>query len=265
MSERAADDDRPHEPGFERVGAPAAPSGPPAAGVLAALWQRLLSRVPMRLDPGHRAAIAIGLAVVAAAAVTGVWLVAERPRAVAVSETTPDIPGASSPLGSADPPAPPSDAGVPAAQSGSPALVVVDVAGKVRRPGLYRLPSGSRVDDAVKAAGGALNGVDLTSLNLAAKVGDGQQIVVGLPGAGAGGGPVAAGPTSGATAAAGPVDLNTATLDQLESLPGVGPVLGQQILDWRTEHGGFTSVSQLNDVVGIGAVKYSTLSPLVTV
>jgi competence protein ComEA len=139
---------------------------------------------------------------------------------------------------------------------------VVDVAGKVRRPGLYRLRTGSRVDDAVRAAGGALAGVDLSSLNLAAKVVDGQQILVGVaPPAGAA--PPAA-PGGGPTATAGPLDLNSASLDQLETLPGVGPVLAQHIVDWRTAHGGFTSTDQLNDVPGIGDVKFAALQPLVT-
>jgi competence protein ComEA len=155
--------------------------------------------------------------------------------------------------------------------------VVVDVAGKVRRPGLYRLALGARVDDAVRAAGGALAGIDLSSLNLAAKVVDGQQILVGVQGApgGAVGGPGTAGgaPIGGGGVAAAPaasgggglVDLNSATLEQLETLPGVGPVLGQRILDWRTAHGNFATVDQLNDVSGIGDVKFAALKPLVTV
>ena len=143
----------------------------------------------------------------------------------------------------------------------------MDVAGKVRHPGVYRLPAGSRVDDAVRRAGGALRGTDLTSLNLAAKLSDGQQVVVGAPAGAAA--PGAAGMSSGGGSAGGGsgglVSLNSATLDQLESLPGVGPVLAQHILDWRTAHGRFTSADQLNDVSGIGDVKYAALRPLVTV
>jgi competence protein ComEA len=155
--------------------------------------------------------------------------------------------------------------------------VVVDVAGKVRHPGLYRLTVGSRVDDALTAAGGPLAGVNLSSLNLAAKVVDGQQIAVGLAGAGggvggAGGAPPdgggsagGGGPAGGGGAAGAPVNLNTASLDQLETLPGVGPVLGQHILDWRTAHGSFTTIDQLRDVTGIGDVKFANLRPQVTI
>ena len=144
-------------------------------------------------------------------------------------------------------------------------MVVVDVAGRVRHPGLYRLPPGARVDDAVRAAGGALPGVKLDALNLAAPLVDGQQIAVGIrPAADAGGAPIA-GVSAPARTASGPVDLNSATLEQLETLPGVGPVLAQHVLDWRGAHGRFTSVDQLNDVTGIGDVKFGALKPLVTV
>jgi competence protein ComEA len=135
--------------------------------------------------------------------------------------------------------------------------IVVDVGGRVRRPGLVTLPLGSRVADALRAAGGAFRRSDLVSLNLAAKVADGQLLLVGVPGA-----PVAA---SGDGASSGPVDLNTATADQLEALPGIGPVLAQHIVDWRTAHGGFRTVDQLKDVSGIGDSTFSDLAPLVTV
>ena len=137
--------------------------------------------------------------------------------------------------------------------------VVVDVAGKVRRPGVYELPDGSRVIDALRKAGGALPGVPLTSVNLAAKLADGQQIVVGVAGAAPA---PAAGGSAGAT---GPVSLNTATLEQLDALPGVGPVLAQNILDFRTAHGHFDRIEQLNDVTGIGPAKFASLKDLVTV
>jgi competence protein ComEA len=145
--------------------------------------------------------------------------------------------------------------------------VVVDVAGKVRHPGVYRLPVGSRVDDAVRAAGGALHGVRLDSLNLAARLVDGQQVAVGVPPAGGaaggagGAGQSGAAPPGGAT---GDVNLNTATSEQLQSLPGVGPVLAQHILDWRGQHGRFTSVDQLQDVSGIGPAKFAAIKDLVT-
>lgn len=137
--------------------------------------------------------------------------------------------------------------------------VVVDVAGRVRRPGLVTLPAGSRVADALRAAGGALPGTDLTSLNLARKVVDGEQIVVGGPGV------AAAPPSAGSPGPSNPIDLNTATVADLDQLPGVGPVLAQRIVDWRTTHGGFTSVSQLRQVTGIGDSKYADLQPLVRV
>lgn len=145
---------------------------------------------------------------------------------------------------------------------------MVDVVGKVRRPGVFRLPDGARVDDALHAAGGALPGVDLSSLNLARKLGDGEQIAVGVPGAGppapAAGAPAAGAGPSGASTSS-PIDLNTATLEQLDTLPGVGPVLAQRILDWRTAHGRFDTVDQLRDVTGIGDSRYADLKPLVTV
>jgi competence protein ComEA len=143
--------------------------------------------------------------------------------------------------------------------------VVVDVAGRVVRPGLYTLPAGARVDDAVRAAGGPLSGASLTLLNLALKVSDGEQIVVGVAGvAPISGASVAPG---GGTASGGPaalVNLNSATLEQLETLPGIGPALGQRILDWRAAHGGFTAITQLNDVSGVGDVRYAQLRPLVS-
>jgi competence protein ComEA len=151
----------------------------------------------------------------------------------------------------------------PSQPSSSAAQLVVDVAGKVRRPGLNRLPAGARVDDAITAAGGPRRGVDLSSLNLAALLVDGQQILVGRPPAGVVGGAPAAG-GAGTSAPAAPVSLNSATLDQLESLPGVGPVLAQKIIDWRTANGGFDSVSQLTDVSGIGDVTFAELQPLVS-
>jgi competence protein ComEA len=139
----------------------------------------------------------------------------------------------------------------------TPASIVVDVGGRVRRPGLVTLPLGSRVADALRAAGGALRRSDLASLNLAAKVADGQLLLVGVSGAS-----VASG--SGGTTS-GPLDLNSATADQLEALPGIGPVLAQHILDWRTAHGSFHSVDQLKDVSGIGDSTFADLAPLVTV
>ena len=143
----------------------------------------------------------------------------------------------------------------------APPSIVVDVGGRVRRPGLVTLPLGSRVADALRAAGGALRQRDLLSVNLAAKVSDGELLLVGVPGAGTS----ATSAGSGSAGSAGPVNLNTATAEELDALPGIGPVLAQHILDWRTAHGSFRSVDQLRDVSGIGDSTFADLAPLVTV
>ncbi len=153
----------------------------------------------------------------------------------------------------------PTSAGPPAGPAGE---VVVAVAGDVRRPGLVRLPGGSRVDDAVTAAGGLKPGGSLGLLNLARRLVDGEQVVVGKDAPAAA--PAGAGPASGGPAG-GLVDLNTATADQLDALPGIGPVLAERILDYRTAHGPFRSVDQLREVSGIGEAKYQTLRDAVTV
>jgi len=139
-----------------------------------------------------------------------------------------------------------------------PAEVTVDVAGKVAEPGLRRLPKGSRVADALSAAGGALPGTDTTALNLARPLTDGEQILVGLPPPAAAP-PGDAGPSAPGTA----LSLNSATEPQLEALPGVGPVLARHILDFRTQHGSFTSLQQLRRIPGIGPRKFAALQPLV--
>jgi competence protein ComEA len=157
----------------------------------------------------------------------------------------------------------PSQESVPVVQtSASPSAtateLVVAVSGQVHRPGLVRLPVGSRVADALQAAGGVLPGVDLSSLNLARKLTDGELIAVGVPGVSG-----AAGADTGAPA--GKVNLNTATLAQLDTLPGVGPVLGQRIIDFRTKHGGFRSVNDLRQVDGVGDETFGRLKDLVVV
>jgi competence protein ComEA len=139
-------------------------------------------------------------------------------------------------------------------------LLVVDVAGAVRRPGLYKLPSGSRIDDAIAAAGGATGKAQLDAVNLAAPVADGEQVVV--PGSGAGGVSAVSAPAAGSSPSA-PLDLNTATLAQLEALPGVGPVTAQKILDYRTQHGAFRTVDELQGVPGIGPSHMAQLKGLV--
>jgi competence protein ComEA len=139
---------------------------------------------------------------------------------------------------------------------------VVSVSGKVARPGLVEVPAGARVADVLEAVGGALPGTDLTGLNLARKISDGEQVPVGVaaPEAAVAG----ADPTAGA-APGGKVDLNAATVQQLDTLPGVGPVMAQRILDWRTRNGRFARVEQLRDVEGIGERRFSQLRELVTI
>ncbi|MGH3008305.1 MAG: ComEA family DNA-binding protein [Gaiellaceae bacterium] len=139
-------------------------------------------------------------------------------------------------------------------------LMVVDVAGDVRRPGLYRLPSGSRIDDAIAAAGGATGKAQIDAVNLAAPVADGEQVVV--PGSGAGGAAAVSSPAAGSSPSA-PLDLNTATLEQLDALPGIGPVTAQKILDYRAQHGAFHSVAELEGVPGIGPSHMAQLKGLV--
>jgi competence protein ComEA len=156
---------------------------------------------------------------------------------------------------------------VPAATASTPTgaapggEVVIDVVGAVGRPGLYHLPQGARIADAVARAGGATRKADLAAVNLAAPVADGEQVVV--PRRGAAGGAVAAPGAAAPGAAQGPVHLNTATLEQLDGLPGVGPVTAQKILDYRTEHGAFQSVDELDAIAGIGPARLDTLRDLV--
>ena len=143
--------------------------------------------------------------------------------------------------------------------------VVVHVAGAVRQPGLYALEEGSRIDDAIARAGGPTGRAVLDAVNLAAPVADGQQVVVpegGGAGIAGGEGPAAAG-GAGGTAPGGRVHLNTATLEQLDSLPGVGPVTAQKILDYRDERGAFQSVDELDAVPGIGPARLEQLRELV--
>jgi competence protein ComEA len=141
-------------------------------------------------------------------------------------------------------------------------LLVIDVAGAVRHPGLYRLREGSRIDDAIAAAGGPTAKAQLSAVNLAAPVADGEQVVV--PGSGMGGGAAAAASPPGAgSSPSAPLDLNTATLEQLEALPGIGPVTAQKILDYRQQHGAFHSVDELQGVPGIGPAHMAQLKGLV--
>ena len=203
---------------------------------------RLASLLPValatgRLDPGRRGAAALVVVALLAAVVAGGVVLRGRPQEVLVPEVLSSgapLPGTTAAAGSSTPPAPTGE-------------VVVAVAGKVVRPGLVRLPVGSRVDDALRAAGGPLDVAALGLLNLARVLVDGEQVLVGVaPPPGAPQVP-GQGPTAG-----GLLDLNTASTSDFEDLPGIGPVLAQRIVDWRTDNGPFASVDQLREVSGIG-------------
>lgn len=139
-------------------------------------------------------------------------------------------------------------------RSGSGGDVVVDVTGAVARPGVYRLPAGARVTDAVERAGGASGGALLEAINLAARLADGQQVVV--PMRGPAGTALAVGAGAGEE---GPISLGTATVDQLDTIDGIGPVTAQDIIEFRDEHGGLSSVDQLDQVSGIGPATMESL------
>jgi competence protein ComEA len=220
-------------------------------------WMPDALRGRVGLGPGQ-------LAVVAVVAVVGLvvtcWVLVRSGGHEVGAPLAVDTPNAAlaRPQGSLAPAGDETSGGGPSAPASQ---VVVDVAGKVRRPGIAVLRSGARVVDAIRAAGGARAGVDLGSLNLAQVLTDGEQIVVGGPAAPATGVAAAA---SGAPPTAALVHLNTADQAALESLPEVGPVTAQAIIAWRTEHGGFSAVSQLLDVDGIGDATLARLTPYVT-
>jgi competence protein ComEA len=142
-------------------------------------------------------------------------------------------------------------------------FLLVHVAGAVRRPGLYRLRDGSRVADAVRRAGGAKGRADLALINLAAPVADGQQVLIPRRGEASSGAAAAPGSAEIGNVPAQKVHLNSATLEELDTLPGVGPVTAQKILDYRTEHGAFQTIDELDAVSGIGPARMAELKPLV--
>ena len=135
----------------------------------------------------------------------------------------------------------------------------VHVTGAVRRPGVYRVPSWARLEAAIRRAGGPTGHADLLGVNLAAKVSDGQQVIVPARVRGAGSAGAAGAVAAGAHASASPISLNTATAEQLDQLEGIGPATAQKILDWRKEHGGFGSVDDLRQISGIGPKRFESL------
>ncbi|HEX5532651.1 MAG TPA: ComEA family DNA-binding protein [Actinomycetales bacterium] len=265
-------------------------TAPPARDDLDGWRQRALDRLPVTIRDSRWA-----VPLTAVAALLAVVGLVGTVVAVRTAAATPGIPvparSATAPAGSG-PSTPPSTStssttgvvGVapspaPVEQSGGgQEALVVHVVGQVRRPGVVRLPAGSRVDDAVAAAGGALHGADLTRVNLARALVDGEQLFLPKPGeeipaqiaeppAGGGQGePAAGGQGAGAGAGQGALlDINTATSAQLEELPGVGPVLAGRVIEWREQNGRFSSVDELGEVSGIGPKVLERLRPLVTV
>ena len=208
-----------------------------------------------RLSPGRRGTRVLLIVTVLVVVIAGFVAWHARPQPVPVVASTPlgtapaDQPGSSG--AATDPSASPTPSG---------SSLVVAVVGRVARPGLVTLPAGARVADAIQAAGGPLPGTDLGFLNVARKVVDGEEIAVGVTP------PPDAGATAPAGAAAsGKVNLTTATADQLDTLPGVGPAMAQRIITYRTEHGGFHSIEELKQVSGIGDARYQDLKDLVTI
>ncbi|WP_406286841.1 helix-hairpin-helix domain-containing protein [Embleya sp. NBC_00896] len=253
----------PPRPAAERVAAllgPREAAPDPVRRAVEAVADRVPARLRVGVDRRVVAAIAV-LALVAVALAVGGWWRA-RPQSV-------DAPPPAMAAGGASPVAvtgqvtggqvAPSQ---PA--SGSPAPITVHVAGKVAHPGVVVLPPGARVADALRAAGGALPAADLATLNLARPLADGEQVPVGVPGAPAQAPPGPAAPP-GATPPNAVLDLNTATPEQLEQLPGVGPVLARQIIEKRTQLGRFAGIDQLRQVRGIGDRKFADLKTKVRV
>jgi competence protein ComEA len=153
------------------------------------------------------------------------------------------------------------DAGADPAVSSS--RLAVYVVGAVRRPGVYRLAEGTRIEDALARAGGATRKADLTAVNLAAPLADGEQVLVPSRQSRGGGAAAPAGGAGAGAASTGPVQLSVATAEQLDTLPGIGPVTAQKIVDYRTEHGAFRSVEDLDEVPGIGPARVEQLRDLV--
>ncbi|WP_324617042.1 ComEA family DNA-binding protein [Streptomyces sp. NRRL F-2747] len=247
-------------PGEVPVGIPPGGEGPPSAGAGlsrgAVLRLAVRERLPMWLQARcavePRTVAAVGVVLAAAVAFGAQQLWTARPQPV----TAPPVVAPATAPGPSPGPA--------AAGGGEGARIVVDVSGKVRDPGVRRLPAGARVEDALAAAGGVRPGADTSGLNRARVLVDGEQVVVGVPAQPAPGGPgPGTVPGAGGGGAAGPLSLGTATVEQLDGLPGVGPVLAQHIVEFRTARGGFRSVEELRQVDGIGERRFADLRKLV--
>jgi competence protein ComEA len=223
-------------------------ASPPGPGPLVRQWRGGRREVTAQLrEAVGRHRVAAGLAALVAVGGLGALLYG----------------AGSAPRAQAPPPLPAAVVHSAAPSTSASTPIVVSVVGKVHTPGLVTVPHGARVAEALQAAGGALPGTNLLGLNLARKVTDGQQILVGVappPGASS-----SVSGAAGADAAGGKVDLNTADADALEELPDVGEVTAKRILAWRDEHGRFSSTGQLRDVDGIGPKTYDELKDLVTV
>ncbi|MEU9160077.1 ComEA family DNA-binding protein [Streptomyces sp. NPDC048424] len=246
---------------------PVEAAGPGAAGLGAAglssgearrlaVRERLPLWLQARCGVEPRTVAAVAVVLVAAVGFAGQQYWSARPREVSVPAVV--APGVVPAAATAAPGPTAAPAGGGGAGAGGGARIVVDVSGKVRDPGVRRLPAGSRVEDALAAAGGVRPGTDTTGLNRARVLVDGEQVLVGAPAQPPPGGAVA-GSGPGPGPGAGPLSLGSATVAQLDGLPGVGPVLAQHIVDFRTARGGFRSVEELRQVDGIGERRFADL------
>ncbi|MFJ3229760.1 helix-hairpin-helix domain-containing protein [Streptomyces sp. NPDC086787] len=230
----------PSEPGSE----PAPPDWRQRTGL--AVRERLPLWLQTRCGLERRGVVALSALLVLAAVLAAQHFWTGRTQSV----SAPQVVRANAPHGEENQPQP-RQGGGPSRAAGPE--IVVDVSGKVREPGIQHLPAGSRVADALRAAGGVRAGTSTEGLNRARFLVDGEQVVVGGPRPATGTDPAGSmSAAAGAPAPAAPVSLNTATADQLDTLPGVGPVLARHIVDYRTQHGGFRSVNELRQINGIG-------------
>lgn len=242
------------------------PAGPAPAGAdrgVGLLTGSLAGRWPnARIDPGRRGILALLAVALAVAVLVGALVWRARP---AVEPAPTSLVARSDPTAPTGRTGPTNSDPAPTATPGD--RIVVAVVGRVRHPGIVTLTRGARVIDAIRAAGGLSPGADPGLLNLARRLGDGEQVVVDVPTPGAmvAAGSEVRGAQPDGAASGGMVNLNTATAAELVALPGIGPVTAQRILDWRSAHGQFTSVAQLGQVSGIGPAKLAQIRGRVTV